>query len=1018
MRSACRAVLWSGLTASCLLPAPTAQALCVPPLPAPVVNCSGTDAAGTIGVVTVITPTVNLIGETITGAGGPGIVIQSFDANPAHTGGYTMDAASSISVTGGGARGLWYETSGAGITVSISHPITTVGGNSIFAEIDFASTAPVSVTTFAGAPVVGRISGGTVGSGNATITTGDKVTFAVGMGGFTEGSSAIDAGSFGGGHVTVQVNAPVVSFFDGVQGVTGLGGQVDITTAAAAPVNAGRVGIIAEAELGTGTVNVTTNAPVLTTGGFANSFGIFAFSDGGNVNVTTNASVGNFGIRAFAGTSGFVTGNVTVTANADVIGNGTLGAINASTANGLLTLSVNNGATVSAGNVAADAIHAVTTGSGNIAINLAAGTIVNGGGGGIFVDQSTGSGSTLMNANGTVTGAGSTAKPIISIATSGTATLNNSGAVFSLAGLPGDLAIKETGGAATINNGGFVTGRMTAADTTFNNNNAWTVFGANTFGTATLNNPGVIDIAGTAGNGASVTSFTASGILIVNNNGRVLVSGAANFTGAAGSAFSNTGGLIDMRQSVAGDIVRVNGNFNASGNSRLGVDTFLGGAGSKSDQLFITGNVTGNTSIIVHDTNPGPGGFTGPGGIPIVTVAGAVTPANFSLNPASTVIGGSFLPINGGVLQKGLFQYMLVDDPGTFALVSVPNTALFQMPVALSAAQNIWYETAFGWEDRQLELRDYFHRGAMPARDSGVMPVKAYGPALVAPAAQPGIWLKAVGSWTDRSDTQSFSIAGASLPVDLGYKQNVYGVIGGADVGQSAWLSRNDAVAFGVMGGYVDSHLDFNVNPTIFRYSGGTAGASATYLNGGIFIDALGKVDFLRLDIEGLPTAAGIPQATVDALTWGAMGNAGFHFEYQRLFVEPLATLAYTRTSIGTIALPAAGVAVDFNNVETLRGAVGARFGGRVAENQALVIDASVVARIWDQFRGNNVANILNAGVPLALTDNFTGTFGEVTGHLDLIAKGTGLSSFLAGGVKFNHDFTTANVKAGLRYQF
>jgi hypothetical protein len=1018
MRSACRAVLWIGLTASCLLPAPTAQALCVPPLPALVVNCSGTDPAGTIGVVTGVTPTVNLISEAITGPGGPGIVIQTSDANPAHTGGYTMDAASSISVTGVLARGLWYETLGAGITVSISGPITTVGGNSIFAEIDAPTMAPVSVTTFAGAPVVGRISGGTVGSGNVTITTGDKVTFAVGLGGVTEGTSAIDAGSLGGGHVTVQVNAPVVSFFDGVQGVTGLGGQVDITTAAAAPVNAGRVGIIAEAELGTGTVNVTTNAPVLTTGGFASSFGIFAFSDGGNVNVTTNASVGNFGIRAFAGTNGFVTGNVTVTTNADVTGNGTLGAINASTANGLVTLSVNNGATVSAGNAAADAIHAVTTGSGNIAINLAAGTIVNGAGGGIFVDQSTGTGSTLINANGTVTGAGSTAKPVVTIATNGMATLGNTGSIFSLAGLPSDLAIKQTGGAFTLNNPGSITGRLTVADTTFNNQGSWIVFGANSFGTVTLNNSGALVVAGTAGNSGSVTDFTAAGTLTANNTGTLMVNGAANFTGAAGATFNNSGGLLDMRQGVVGDVVTVRGNFNGGANSRLGVDTFLGGAGSKSDQLIVNGNVGGNTAIVVHDVNPGLGGLTGPAGIPIVTVTGTVTPANFTLSPQSTVIGGSYLPINGGILHKGLFDYYLVDDPGVIALVSTPNAALFQMPIAMTAAQNIWYETAFGWEDRQTELRYLLHRAQQTAgyaADIGPMPVKAPG-ALSPPANNVGIWMKAVGSWTNRSDAQTFSVSSINTPVDLGYKQKVFGFIGGFDAGREEVSSPYDSFVVGVMGGAVNSNVDFNSLPANFRYSGATAGLSATYLNRGFFVDVLVKGDFLRLDTEGLP--AGFATNTVNSVTWGSMGSVGYHAGWGALFVEPMATLAYTRTVIDTIGIPAAGVNVSFGDQETLRGALGARFGGYLWEDPQHSLQASIVARAWDQFRGNNNAFIANAGLPFGLTDQFTGTFGEVAGHLDFLAKGSGWSGFTAAGVKFNKDFVTASGKAGIRYQF
>jgi hypothetical protein len=79
------------------------------------------------------------------------------------------------------------------------------------------------------------------------------------------------------------------------------------------------------------------------------------------------------------------------------------------------------------------------------------------------------------------------------------------------------------------------------------------------------------------------------------------------------------------------------------------------------------------------------------------------------------VIGGGFLPINGGTLRKGLFDYILVDDPGVFELVSLPNSVLFQMPVAATAAQNMWYETALGWEDRQIEMRDFLRSAPVPA---------------------------------------------------------------------------------------------------------------------------------------------------------------------------------------------------------------------------------------------------------------------------------------------------------------
>src|SRR5262249_20185821 len=152
--------------------------------------------------------------------------------------------------------------------------------------------------------------------------------------------------------------------------------------------------------------------------------------------------------------------------------------------------------------------------------------------------------------------------------------------------------------------------------------------------------------------------------------------------------------------------------------------------------------------------------------------------------------------------------------------------------------------------DRQTELRDFLRHGgpglAPGAGPSLGMPVKA--PPQASPAANGGLWIKGLGSWTNRTDVQNFSVSTLNVPVNLDYKQNVYGVIGGADFGREELTSPRDSFVVGVMGGLVSSRLDFNNLPTSFRYSGGTAAVSATYMNGGFFADALVKADFLRLD--------------------------------------------------------------------------------------------------------------------------------------------------------------------------
>ena len=148
------------------------------------------------------------------------------------------------------------------------------------------------------------------------------------------------------------------------------------------------------------------------------------------------------------------------------------------------------------------------------------------------------------------------------------------------------------------------------------------------------------------------------------------------------------------------------------------------------------------------------------------------------------------------------------------------------------------------------------------------------------------------------------------------------------------------------------------------------------------------------------------------------LGDVGIHADFGRGFLEPQATLAYTRTSIDTLGLPAAGLNIGFGDQDTFRGALGARLGTTIANGPAHTATFSLIARVWDQFQGNNSADIVNIGAPLVLADRFTGLFGEVTGHFDWITKRSGWGAFLAGGVKFNRDFTTTTARGGVSYQF
>ena len=196
-------------------------------------------------------------------------------------------------------------------------------------------------------------------------------------------------------------------------------------------------------------------------------------------------------------------------------------------------------------------------------------------------------------------------------------------------------------------------------------------------------------------------------------------------------------------------------------------------------------------------------------------------------------------------------------------MVGLPSIQATQLPIITTAAQSIFNETTLGWLDRQDELRNWMRWGQCQAANAGGagadLALKA--PPVVCPDGGPGVWMKTLGSLTDR--TTSFNpgsllaavapgaVAGAAigLPVyDLSYKQNTYATYGGLDFGKERIFAPYDSWITGIMAGYINSSLNFKASPTTFRFTGGTVGVSGTYLSGGsFFADGLVKADFLQL---------------------------------------------------------------------------------------------------------------------------------------------------------------------------
>jgi autotransporter family porin len=112
--------------------------------------------------------------------------------------------------------------------------------------------------------------------------------------------------------------------------------------------------------------------------------------------------------------------------------------------------------------------------------------------------------------------------------------------------------------------------------------------------------------------------------------------------------FTNAGGVIDLRNGVAGESLTIHGNYAASGNAWLRLDTVLGDSSSQSDKLIINnGTVSGSTQVAVSNAG-GLGAQTTGDGIPIVETHNATIDQG----------AGFWAPANS--IQAGLYAYNVV----------------------------------------------------------------------------------------------------------------------------------------------------------------------------------------------------------------------------------------------------------------------------------------------------------------------------------------------------------------------
>ncbi len=91
------------------------------------------------------------------------------------------------------------------------------------------------------------------------------------------------------------------------------------------------------------------------------------------------------------------------------------------------------------------------------------------------------------------------------------------------------------------------------------------------------------------------------------------------------------------------------------------------------------------------------------------------------------------------------------------------------------------------------------------------------------------------------------------------------------------------------------------------------------------------------------------------------------------------------------------------------------RIGTEIMRSDEYTVEASVAGHIGNEFKSANRVSVANSGPTVSLDYDASGTFGELSGSLDLVSSNSGWSGFLNGGVTFSSGVTTSTVRAGFR---
>lgn len=1010
--------------------------------------------------------------NTGTGTGTPGSA-SGGDVNDSWQSqvGVFAGAQGTVTIGGGGvsAQGLQFITNGY---IVQGGPLTllgdTPGGDAghTFFNVDTGSTATINSPINGAAGLRMRVGGGTLQLGGASTYTGETLvdagTLTVLAGGSIVGTSNVtnnaNLGINAGGTVTTA--GAVVN-----NGAFGVGGTL----------NAGSItnnNTFTLAGGGTATAATVTNNATFTSGGTLNATASLTNAAAGTFNLTTGTTTTPSATNA--GTFNHLGGTLAATTFTNAAGGTYTEAAGATLAAGTVT---NNGTFTSAGTVTATGsftnngvlaastpittptftntavVNGQLTLAGNTnATNTASGTIP----GGIAIAAAAG-GATFANAGTTGAGAGLAFSNI-----GGTLTVNNTGVLNGFANsVAGSTTVinnaatwnyagtSPLGGNDTVNNTGafnVVANSAINGLETFNNQGAGrtTLTAGNLTGSiATFNNTG----GNGNGGGVFLEGRSLSGIGTFNNNGflqSVPVSGAAPTSAFLGATTFNNqaNGVISLVNGRPVDQLTLGGNYNGTAGSQLRVDVNLNQAFRQSDLLVINGQNNGVTTLVLNRLDP-------------------ANTALFSATPIQVVQanggGGGQVVLSQPIQGNGFTTFELISNaPGSYQIVSRLNTASAAGTTgsisALITSLNVGFfqsVSAFiGAPNPNNNPDDCQSAGSrnnpnctttasVSTNNMTWAQLNSAAAAQSEPAPAPGItpntisgglWARGVtGDFTVRAtNTAVFGATRTSSPsrVENGFAGMQVGIDGGLfNIDNTGWN-----VHVGVTGGEVfaqgqqkigsDTRGTFNV-PFVGFYTALT--------NGPFFSDLSYRHDFY--DSRFSDTLAGLNQQKINIGSNTVSGSTGYRFDFESLFgtelpyfIEPSASMSYTNTFVG--AFPVIGGSLKIDNIESIIGRFGVRFGTAFQATDQIALQPFVTFSVLNEFAGDVRTRFITTPTPLVASSevpiltNRVGTFGQIGVGSSFQILDTPIIGYIRSDFRFGDRLEGYAVNGGLRYQF